>query len=158
MRGMVTLAFEIITLLTLLLPTVVAVIASRPRGRRLLRRLVRFPTFVWCEAEGAIARPGDPAAITDALAGLRAALPRPEGSLFPRVFVVRVVEPAPGEETGATVTVRAATLVQSKTAGEAACQLAAALRRVRPDSETDRPLGTRTRARTSSSPSSGRDH
>jgi hypothetical protein len=131
MRDTVTIAFELVTLLTLLLPTVFALMASRPRGRRLLRRWFRFPTYVWCEAEGTVSRPDDPAAIKDALADLRAALPHPEQSLFPRVFVVRVVEPAGGEATGATVTVRAATLVQSKTAGEAACQLAAALRRSR---------------------------
>jgi hypothetical protein len=131
MRDVVTLAFELVWLITLLLAVAVGLLSRQAGGRRLLRRWVRFPTFVWCEAEGRLERPADRAAIEETLKRLHASLPKSERSLVPRFVVVRIAESEAAESGNSVVTVRAATLLQAKTQEEAAERLAAAfVRRV----------------------------
>jgi hypothetical protein len=132
MREVVTLAFELVWLITLVVAVAVGLMSRRPGGRKVLRRWFRFPTFVWCEAEGRLEKPADPDAIEETLNRLRALLPKSERTLVPRFVFVTIAEGGAGEAGQQMVTVRAATLLQAKTQEEAAERLAAAFGRTQP--------------------------
>jgi hypothetical protein len=132
MRDVVTLAFEPVWLVTLVLAVAVGLLSRRAGGRRLLRRWFRFPTFVWCEAEGRLEEPADGGSIEETLNRLQASLPRSERSLVPRFVVVRIAEGEGAETDRPVATARAATFLQVKTQEEAAGHLAEALSRRRP--------------------------
>jgi hypothetical protein len=137
MRDVVTLAFELVWLITLVMAVAVGLLSRRASGRRLLRRWFRFPTFVWCEAEGRLEEPADAGSIDETLNRLHASLPRSERSLVPRFVFVRIAEGKAAETGHPVVTVRAATLLQAKTQEEAAGRLAEALGRRRPLKDGD---------------------
>jgi hypothetical protein len=127
MRDVVTLAFELVWLIMLVVAVAVGVMSRRPGGRRLLRRWFRFPTFVWCEVEDRLDAPDDARRIEEVMARLRQRLPRSERSLIPRLIVVRIVEGGNANSGKRVVTIRAATLLQEKTPARAAERLADAL-------------------------------
>jgi hypothetical protein len=144
MRDVVVLTFEVVWLLALVLAVVIGLLTRHPGGRRLLRRWVRFPTFVWCEAERTVAWPVLATAIREEFARLHGVLPRWEWSFLPRFFVVRIVADARDDPTGTAVTVRAATLLQTKTIEEAADRLTAAFGRTGGDGQAPNEAGPAT--------------
>jgi hypothetical protein len=127
MRDAITVAFEVFWLLTLVLAVAVGLMGRSTGGRRLLQRWIRFPTFVWCEAVGKLNPSADSAAIEETLDRLRASLPMSKRSLVPRFVTVQILESETGTSGERVVTMRAATLLQTKTTGEASERLAAAL-------------------------------
>jgi hypothetical protein len=119
--GAITLVFQLFWLVTVAGAVIVGVLARRPAGRRWLRRWIKLPTIMWWESERAIDTDGD---VSGVLAELRSTVPGAGQTLLPPFYLVRVSEDGEGTTK---VTVRAATLMQSKTASEAASRIAAAL-------------------------------
>ncbi|MFL5759162.1 MAG: hypothetical protein ACJ789_05450 [Thermomicrobiales bacterium] len=113
----ITLVFELLWLVMLSIACTVGLLARRPGGRRWLRRWFKLPTIIWWETERAIDPGGDVAGV---IAELRSSVPGAGRALLPPWLLVRVTE----DGAGATkVTLRAATLMQAKTATEAAARI-----------------------------------
>lgn len=117
MRDVVSMIFLGFWLIAVLVGISVGLLTRTDAGRRWLRRWIKLPTLIWWETERTVERSAEVAA---AMADLRVSLPGAKTSLLPRFFVVRVVEDDAGQ---AIVRVRAATLLQAKTAAEAAARV-----------------------------------
>jgi len=117
----ITIAFQLFWIITLVLAVIVGLLARRPAGRRRLRRWIKLPTFVWWDIERTIHEADD---VTTAIAELRDSLPGARSSLLPPFCLVHISESANGEHI---ITIRAATLMQSKTSAEASTRIGNAL-------------------------------
>jgi hypothetical protein len=113
--------FQLFWLVMVAGAVIVGLLARRPAGRRWLRRWIKLPTIIWWESERAVDPGGD---VTGVLAELRSTVPGAGRTLLPPFYLVRVTE---GVEATTKVTVRVATLMQSKTATEAASRVTDAL-------------------------------
>jgi hypothetical protein len=113
--------FQLFWLVMVAGAVIVGLLARRPAGRRWLRRWIKLPTIMWWESERAVDSGGD---VTGVLAELRSTVPGAGQALLPPFYLVRVAEDVEGTTK---VTVRAATLMQSKTATEAASRITDAL-------------------------------
>jgi hypothetical protein len=121
MREAITLTFEVVWLVALVIAVAVGLLARRPAGRRRLRRWIKLPTIIYWETERAMA-PGED--VARVLAELRSSVPGAGRSLLPPFIIVRLNEDDKGQ---ASVTLRTGTLLQSKTPEEAARRVGKAI-------------------------------